>query len=55
MRSRLLLLAAVLVASYLAFGEFVSESMTMTPENMINDLGGRIAGFVASAREMIFG
>ena len=55
MQKRLLSFAVVLLALYLAFGGYLQASMTMTPENLVSDLGQSIVELVTSAKQMIFG
>ena len=55
MQIRLLSIAVLLLAGYLAFGSYIHASTTSTPENLISDLGNAIFGIVESVKVAIFG
>ena len=48
MRARLIVLGLVVVAGYLALGDYVVASATSTPENFIAGIGRALAGAVSA-------
>ena len=54
MQVRLISIATIQLAFYLAFGSYFYASMTMSPENLIGDIGKAVGVMVTSVTEAIF-
>ena len=53
MNSRLITVAIVLLAGYLAFGDVFHASWLTTPENFVGDVGRGIGSAVSGAASML--
>ena len=55
MRVRLLAIALVVLAGYFAFGGYLASTATMSPENLVGDVGKAFTGVINSVKAAILG
>ncbi len=59
MQYRLLTAAVVLLAGYIAFGDYIQDSVRSSPESFVSDvgreIGGAITGIASSFGNLVWG